>query len=191
MSALTVLIIRHAEKPLETVPGPGFDEAGVEDGKSLVIRGWQRAGAWAALFGSGLGGADYPRPSVIYAASADKADADGKQPSRRPLETILPLAARLRLTPITRWGKDEVQPLADEIDSLTGAALIAWEHKKILPDLLDAVLARQSPTTHLPGKWPDDRYDVVLRLDRPEPTAPWSFRQLFPCLLAGDADRPL
>jgi hypothetical protein len=34
----------------------------------LVIRGWQRAGAWSALFGAGLGGTDFPRPEVIYAA---------------------------------------------------------------------------------------------------------------------------
>ena len=68
MTPLTLLIIRHAEKPDEAWPGPGFTENGIEDGKSLVIRGWQRAGAWAALFGAGLGGADYPRPDMIYAA---------------------------------------------------------------------------------------------------------------------------
>ena len=67
MSALTILIIRHAEKPGEAWPGPGLTPDGVADKKSLVIRGWQRAGAWSALFGGGLGGDDFPEPTAIYA----------------------------------------------------------------------------------------------------------------------------
>jgi hypothetical protein len=48
MAPLTLLIIRHAEKPgdkpKEFGRGPGFTDEGEEDDKSLVIRGWQRAG---------------------------------------------------------------------------------------------------------------------------------------------------
>jgi hypothetical protein len=46
MAPLTLLIIRHAEKPKEDGdkptefgPGPGFTDEGEEDDKSLVIRG--------------------------------------------------------------------------------------------------------------------------------------------------------
>lgn len=62
MLALTLLIVRHAEKPNknEPEPHPGLTIEGAEDSKSLVVRGWQRASAWAALFGTGLGGDDYP-----------------------------------------------------------------------------------------------------------------------------------
>jgi len=60
MSSLILLVVRHAEKPDESEPGPGLTIDGAEDNRSLVVRGWQRAGAWAALFGSGLGGDDYP-----------------------------------------------------------------------------------------------------------------------------------
>jgi hypothetical protein len=46
MSALTILIIGHAEKP-DDPEAPwqrvGFTEEGTGDKKSLVIRGWQRA----------------------------------------------------------------------------------------------------------------------------------------------------
>jgi hypothetical protein len=49
MSALTILIIRHAEKAGEIWPGPGLTPAGKPDGKSLVVRGWQRAGSWCSL----------------------------------------------------------------------------------------------------------------------------------------------
>jgi len=71
MSALKILIIRHAEKPDDPTapwPGPSFTEDGKidPDDRSLVIRGWQRAGSWAALFGTRLGGDDFPQPATIY-----------------------------------------------------------------------------------------------------------------------------
>jgi len=69
MEALTLLIIRHAEKPGDAWPGPGLTEQGVADDKSLVIRGWQRTGAWTAMFGAGLGGDSCPEPKAIYAAA--------------------------------------------------------------------------------------------------------------------------
>jgi hypothetical protein len=54
MKALTLFIIRHAEKPDVKQPalGPGLTDSGEDDTESLVIRGWQRAGAWASLFGA-------------------------------------------------------------------------------------------------------------------------------------------
>jgi hypothetical protein len=41
MSALTILIIRHAEKQGESWSGSGLMSDGVPDKNSLVIRGWQ------------------------------------------------------------------------------------------------------------------------------------------------------
>ena len=60
----------------ESWPGPGLTVNGVPDAKSLVVRGWQRAGSWSALFGAGLGGLDYPAPSVIYAADPNAKTGD-------------------------------------------------------------------------------------------------------------------
>ncbi|VFU08821.1 protein of unknown function [Methylocella tundrae] len=40
---------------------PGLTPEGSPDKKSLVIRGWERAGSWSALFGAGLGGVDFPQ----------------------------------------------------------------------------------------------------------------------------------
>jgi len=105
MSTLTIMLVRHAEKPGEAFPGPGLDPKGAQNDESLVIRGWQRAGAWAALFGSGLAPADYPLPNVIYAAKPES----GASKSARPYETSLPSADRLHLDldVLTKWGIGE------------------------------------------------------------------------------------
>jgi hypothetical protein len=187
MSALTILIIRHAEKPDDPKapwPGSGFTEKGVADDKSLVIRGWQRAGAWAALFGAGFGGGNYPQPSVIYAANPSQA------PSQRPFETISPLAARLGLTPVVKYGLGDEAKLVREIVGLSGVVLLCWEHKHIHEDILPAI-AKDETLPGLPNDWAGSRFDVVLRFDRSAPGGPWSFRQLFPRLLSGDSDTPL
>jgi hypothetical protein len=82
MSAITVLVIRHAEKPNGSWPGPGLAPNGEKDKKSLVIRGWQRAGAWATLFGAGIEiGGTYPVPARIYAADPANAEEKGTEPT--------------------------------------------------------------------------------------------------------------
>jgi hypothetical protein len=187
-AALTILIIRHAEKPEESWPGPGLTQDGSVDKKSLVIRGWERAGSWSALFGSGLANDDFPRPAVIYAA--DPKAISGDEPSQRPYETIIPLKERLGLTPVTAYAAGQETELVAEITSLTGVVLVCWEHKAIASTILPAIAGGQ----HLPGlpkKWDGTRFDVVLRFDRSAPSAPWSFRQLFPRLLSGDSNTPM
>jgi broad specificity phosphatase PhoE len=189
-SAVTVLVIRHAEKPDRGWPGPGLTANGEKDGKSLVIRGWQRAGAWATLFGAAAidAAGTYPPPARIYAA--DPADAEDGEPSQRPFETVKPLADRLGLTPITHWGRGDEGKIAADINRFTGVVLVCWEHKAIIANLLPALLAGQK-VADLPPKWDGERFDVVLRLDRAGPAAPWSLRQLFPQLLAGDSRTPV
>jgi hypothetical protein len=188
MPALTILIIRHAEKPGESWPGPGLMPDGVLDKKSLVIRGWQRAGSWSSLFGAGLGGLDYPAPALIYAA--DPNAANGDEPSQRPFETVLPLAARLGLTPDTAFALGQEAQFATAVVGQTGVVLVAWEHKAIARALLPAIADGQA-LAGMPRKWDGARFDVVLRFDRAAPGAPWSFRQLCPCLLSGDSAAPM
>lgn len=188
MSALTILIIRHAEKPGESWPGPGLTADGSPDKKSLVIRGWQRAGSWSALFGLSVGSLDYPAPSVIYAA--DPSATTGDEPSQRPFETVTPLAARLGLTPNTTHAVGQEAQLAAAVLGQTGVVLVGWEHKAIVRALLPAIANGQG-IQGMPTKWDGARFDVVLRFDRASPGAPWSFRQLCPCLLSGDSAAPL
>jgi hypothetical protein len=192
MPGLTILIIRHAEKPGEAWPGPGLRSDGTPDEEALVIRGWQRAGSWAALFGAGLGGVDYPAPQVIFAADP-RTPPEGREPSQRPFETIKPLAERLGmdLKPIKAFAKGQEEDLAQKLASLDGmVVLVSWEHKAIVEELLPA-LAKGRQVPGVPRHWDGARFDVVLRFDRAAPGAPWSFRQLFPRLLSGDSDVPL
>ena len=188
MSALTILIIRHAEKPGEAWPGPGLTPDGVADKKSLVIRGWQRAGGWSALFGGGLGGDDFPGPTAIYALNPNATAGD--DPSQRPFETITPLAARLTLTPIVKYPLGAEHDLVAEIVGLAGVVLVSWEHKAIAKSILPAIAGAQT-LPGMPKKWDGARFDVVLRFDRSAPGAPWTFRQLFPRLMSGDSATPM
>ena len=188
MTALTILIIRHAEKPDTPADGPGLDEAGRPDAASLTLRGWQRAGAWAALLGTGIGGLLYPVPDAIYAAAPERA-VSGK-PSRRQVQTIRSLAARLGLAPLTHLAKGEELRLAGEILARTGVVLVCWEYALITEALLPALLGGTGQDG-VPRVWDRARFDVLLHLTRDAPDAPWSFRQSFPCLLAGDTAIPL
>jgi hypothetical protein len=179
----TLLIIRHAEKPDEDWPGPGLTSDGAPDPQSLVIRGWQRSGAWAALFGAGLGGTDYPAPAAIYAANPA-----GSGVSQRPFETITALAPRLGITPNTTYGLGQEDALVSELLGLSGVVLVAWEHKAIVEEILPKLpITSGTPPTH----WNGSRFDVVLRLDRADGAAGFAFQELFPMLLSGDSDKPL
>jgi hypothetical protein len=68
--------------------------------------------------------------------------------------------------------------------------LIAWEHKNIISGILPALAGKQT-NLQLPTKWKSDRFDVVLRFDRAQSGAQWTFRQFFPMLLSDDSDVPL
>src|SRR3974377_1520418 len=106
--ATKIMIIRHAEKPSDPPPTPppafgqlpplppyGVSSNGTQDAESLVIQGWQRAGALVVLFDSLRRPFQDPNlatPNFIYAS---KAVAHTDSDSLRPQETVTPLINKL------------------------------------------------------------------------------------------------
>ena len=135
-----IMIIRHGEKPPKH-GGPPYDvqeDGSPGKGKSLIVPGWQRAGALNAFFAPYQSTPPSPaiaKPDFIYAASPDNE-------SQRPCETVTPLAAWLKyprgstqfnvLFSIGGGEKDMVKSVL----ALGGNVLICWEHDNIMPNIM-------------------------------------------------------
>ena len=176
-----IFVIRHAEKPSGQLQG--VNEQGINDEKSLIPRGWQRAGALAALFDSPNG---LPPPARIYASDPEKEkvaphDKIGSN-SQRPLETVTPLAAKLRIVPIVRYAKGDETTLIAEVANLDSTTLICWQHEAI-PQIAGLIMGSAEG---IPTPWPPDRFDVIWSFTREDTTKPWIFSQICQQLLAGD-----
>jgi len=175
-----VMIIRHAEKP---VPGQAHGVAvdGSPDPESLTPRGWQRAGALIGLFVPTSPRQRKPRlpaPTHLFASKVGPGSS-----SKRPLETLQPLAERLNLSIDTSHLKHEVGQLASAVVAVDGVVLISWEHH-LIPAIADFLMGNAVP---VPQIWPDDRFDVVWIVDLTDPGHAPTFRQVHELLLGGDS----
>jgi hypothetical protein len=152
------------------------DPEGRHDSHSLTVTGWIRAGALVELFAPSRGEppAGLRRPDTIYAS----AHAGGH--SRRSIQTVGPLAARLGLEVIQRYAAGDEARLAKEISTRPGAVLIAWHHEALhrIAHHFDDV--RPIP----PRGWPPDRFDLVWTFT-PDGHG-WRFAQVPQLLLRGD-----
>jgi hypothetical protein len=73
---------------------------------------------------------DLATPAHIY-ASKPRGTNDAGSKSQRPLQTITPLAAKLKLTPDITFGKGDEVALVTHIAAKTGAVLISWQHEAL------------------------------------------------------------
>ena len=183
VSARQVIVIRHAQKPTSHPKHLGVREDGTSDPESLTVRGWLHAGALAAVFG-GPGAhpveAHLERPDFIFAAGSGKKQVliNGKSVtvgshSRRPLETVTPMAERLGLVPLTNFTKGEEQALVRDALSRDGVVLICWQHENI-PTIGNLIVGNDNT---VPQNWPEDRYDLIWVFDRDRNA--WAFRQFY------------
>jgi hypothetical protein len=194
-----VFFIRHGEKP----EGTGDDTPGVasggslgvqEDGRrndhSLTPRGWQRAGALAALFAPAEGplrpGIGTPTMLVApdYGSPAEAA-------VHRPVQTLVPLAGRLGLqlsAPCARGGEAELVT-RHVLEAHDAVVLVCWDHEHI-PALVDTLtgVVEVTPEVRLPPTgWPDSRYDTILAFTRlPGDRLRYEFAEVLQLVLPGD-----
>ena len=171
-----ILVIRHGEKPPPSGPPAGIKDDGREDHHSLVVRGWQRAGALAHFFRAAADPA-IQTPDSIYAPPLKGGDGD----HGRPHQTVIPLAQRLGVEIDARFGLDEEAEMVADVRARGGVVLICWEHKRI-PIIANAILGDE---TTAPQWWPDDRFDLVWLFDR-QPGGGYAFAQRPQLVLGGD-----
>jgi hypothetical protein len=191
-----IMVIRHAEKPDDK--HQGVTSHGDADKESLIVRGWQRAGALTALFDPTNGPLQNPNlavPKVIYASDPEKPseadDDDGKKgsKSKRPLQTITPLAERLGIKDKVnvKFAKGDEKHMVESVLGESGVVLISWQHQKIA-DIAKHIVGSKPPTKPIPARWPGDRFDIVWVFTPPAPSSDhWGFVQVPQQLLSGDA----
>ena len=104
----------------------------------------------------GLTPAELSRPDTIYAS----AYAGGH--SKRSLQTVTPLAARLGLEVVKRYAAGDETHLIKEISTRPGATLIAWHHEAL--HKIPRHLGEVDPLP--PDYWPPDRFDMIWTFTR-------------------------
>jgi broad specificity phosphatase PhoE len=183
MPTKKILVIRHAEKPVHH-GARGVEANGQPDAESLTPQGWQRAGALVRFFAPRDHDPPPPlgRPKHLFAA---RADMKGDDHSKRPYQTIAPLAAHLKLSAAidNSMRKNELRALVEKVTGVGETVLVSWEHKNIPP--MAKLLV---PETARVPDWPEDRFDMVWVFDHVD--GAWHLTQVPQLLLAGDRPEP-
>lgn len=175
-----IILSRHAEKPDPGHGSVGVDHLGKTDEHSLSVRGWQRAGALAALLAHAPAAphSAIVRPSRVIATKPNK-----KARSRREIDTARPVAERLGVRLIDDHTHGDIPGLVTQTLGDPEPALIVWHHGEI-PAVARALGADPSQVPH---SWPDDRYDLLWVLTRSsQPGHAYDVHVVAQLLLAGD-----
>jgi hypothetical protein len=115
--------------------------------------------------------------------------------SKRPFETITPLAAKLGITMNAtpdgvapgQYASTDYPAMVSDALACPGIVLIAWEHEDI-PSIANLILGNK---TTVPQIWPGARFDVVWTFDLNPSTNTYTFNQLPQLLLQGDLPFPI
>jgi hypothetical protein len=173
-----IMIIRHAEKPPnppnKTGPWDVHLDGKTGDGKSLIVQGWQRAGALSSFFAPYKSKPVNPEivmPHHIYAANP-------KGETQRPWETVTPLAAWLKYKQggsnfNVDYSVGDEKHLVKSVLEHSSPVLISWEHLHIMPDMIGDIQKCYTIANYsaIPKQFPDVFYLVwVLDLKGSEYT---------------------
>jgi broad specificity phosphatase PhoE len=184
MAASQIFLLRHAQKPRHHHPHEGgVSEDGSPDPESLSVLGWQHAGAIALLFAMPepvLRPLGLARPDALVVSPPEKREENGGPArrevgshSRRPLQTLAPLARRLGLPLVTDHLRGEEPRLVADIVARDGVVLVAWQHEE-LPQIGRLIAGE---TAGVPETWPDELYDRVWRFTR-RGSEGWDFAEI-------------
>ena len=107
------------------------------------------------MFHAKRNGGAYPAIDALFAA------ADTKE-SHRPVTTLKPLARELGLAIDDTHGEKKYARLAATLlgKRYDGKVVLICRRHGQIPDLAAALKARD-----VPAKWPDERFDLIWRLD--------------------------
>jgi len=175
-----ILLIRHAEKPAKDSPPFGVTLKGERSKESLEVRGWQRAGALTHLLAPPDGRfqhAALAKPQFLYASKPVK-----RRGSKRPLETIMPLAEKLRIEINAEYRRSEFESMLDEVFTHKGVVLICWQ-REYIPEIASYILNSDKIA---PAEWPEDRFDMFWVFDLESSTGKYKFKQVPQRLLSDD-----
>jgi len=184
-SAPKIMLMRHAEKPAKDGIPYGVTLEGKLNKESLQPRGWQRAGALANLFAPTNGRVQNPalaKPQFLYASKPLR-----RKGSRRPMETITPLAEKLALRINSLYERSNVEGVLEEAFSCRGVVLMCWQ-REYIPQIAMHILGTERGVPHL---WPEDRFDMIWVFDLDRRSNRYKFRQIPQRLLMGDWTTPI
>jgi hypothetical protein len=110
--------------------------------------------------------------------------------SKRPFETITPLAAKLGITVNAtpngvapgQYAAADFALMVPDVLACPGIVLVAWEHS-VIPSIANLIPGNRTST---PKAWPSDRFDVVWTFDLDPATNTYVFNQVPQLLLQGD-----
>ncbi|PWT87268.1 MAG: hypothetical protein C5B55_15055 [Blastocatellia bacterium] len=179
--AIKIMLLRHAEKPAKDNVPYGVTLSGERSSESLQVRGWQRAGALANLLTSLNGSFPYKhlaRPHFIFASKPLR-----RKGSRRPIETIIPLAEKLGITINSSYPRYDFDGMVEEAFFCKGVVLICWQ-REYIPKIAEHILDHRNLA---PLKWPEERFDVIWVFDLDRSSGRYKFKQVPQRLMLGDS----
>lgn len=183
--ATKIMLIRHAEKPAKDGVPYGVTRSGDQSKESLEVRGWQRAGALTSLLAprdNHFQHSSLAKPQFLYASKPLR-----RKGSRRPLETITPLAEKLGTNIHSNYARFEFLTMVEEIFRCRGVVLISWQ-REYIPQIAALILGRDDVA---PRTWPEHRFDMIWVFDLNRSATKYKFRQVPQRLLRGDLLTPI
>ena len=179
------MLIRHAEKPDRDGEPLGVTEKGHPNKEALAVRGWQRAGGLANLFAPTDGHFQHralAEPQFLFASKPLR-----RKGSRRPIQTIRPLAHKLNIDISSDFERAEYESMLEDVFSCKGVVLVCWQ-REYIPQIAAHILGNGSK---VPTDWPEDRYDIVWVFDLAGSSGRYTFKQVPQKLLSGDSGSPI